>query len=276
MILTLDGKMYSWQHSYPAEATKEALTLGLQILHKNVTDNVISLKSREVPLWLGLRTFMIPNNLQHLDLELRFRKEPRRNQKSWKYFIFEIGSHIPAGSWRQHLQAMKQLKTLRLGLLPDAKYYTEYGWFADIAYVDDLLVNPSNTRDCCFFPQLEHLELLDGACRLDGLFTFLQKHQQTLKRLILNRTILPADYSLSSWNEVAAMCREAVPGLTYLRLTNLRPNLSNDNRDNEVGVKPMPKSWRLGLEDARTYEWTKGVASGTDKEIIGFKCPWDL
>ena len=268
--------MFGWRHEFPVEATKKALALGLEIILKNGTDNVISLKSRNVPLWMGLDTFMMPNNLQHLDLEMRVRKEPRRVQKRRKFFAFPSGSHIPGGSWRQHLQAMKQLKTLRLGLLPDAQYYAEYGGYADVAYVDDLLVNPSNTKDYCFFPRLARLELLDCACRLSGLLTFLQKHQQTLKQLILNRTILPADYSSSSWNGVAAICREAVPGLAYLRLTKLRPNRSNDNHDNEVDVKPMPKSWRLGLEDARTYKWTKGVGYGTGKEFIGTKCPWDL
>lgn len=267
--------MFSWQHKFPVEATKKALALGLQILLKNGTDNVVSLKSRNVPLWIGLQTFMMPNNLHHLDLEMRVRQEPRRIQKSRKFFIFEIGSHIPAGSWRQHLQAMKQLKTLRLGLLPDAKFYTTYGGNASLFYVDDLLVNPSNPKDHCFFPRLERLELFDCACRLSGLLAFLQNHQQILKQLVLNRTMLPPDYSSSSWNGVAAMCREAAPGLSYLRLTKLRPNRSNDNRNNEVGVKPITKSWSSCLEDARTYEWAKGGMNGTCEEFIGLKCPWD-
>ena len=274
-ILTVNGKMISWQHEFPVENMKQALALGLRIILVNVTTNVISLKSRDAPVWLGLQMFMIPSSLQHLDLEMRLGN--LGNFKSRK-FILKTGSHVPEKSWRRHLQVMKQLKTLRLGLLPDAKHYAAHDeGYSDFYYVDDLLVNPKHPTDHCFFSQLERLELSDCACRLNGLLAFVEKHQQILKQLILNRVILPPDYTSPAWNEVAAMCKEAVPGLAYLRLTKLvprHPTRLNNNRNNGVGVKPTPKEWALGLENARTYEWTKGGANGTDEEFIGYKCPW--
>ena len=275
-ILTVNGAMFSWQHEYPVEQRKQALALGLQIVLMNVTRNVISLKSRDAPVWLGLQTFMIPSNLQHLDFDLRVGRDLRQNTKSRK-FIFKIGTHLPARYWRQHLQVMKQLKTLRLGLLRDVKRYTVDGKEYSDVYVDDLLLSLKHPTDDCFFPRLERLELFDSFCQLNGLLAFVKNHQQTLKQLILNRIILPPDYSSPSWNEVAAMCKEAVPGLAYLRLTRLVthcPTGLNNNRNNAVGVKPTPKSWTSGQEDANTYEWIKGGANGTGKESIGFKCPW--
>ena len=277
-ILAVNGAMSSWQHEFPVEHTKQALALGLQIVLMNVTKNVISLKSRDAPVWLGLETFMIPSNLTHLDFEMRVGRDLRNNFKSRK-FILKTGTHLPAARpWRQHLQVMKQLKTLRLGLLQDVKHYPMDGQvYSNVYFVDDLLLSLKHPTDHCFFPRLERLELFDCACQLNGLLAFIKNHQQTLKQLILNRIILPPDYSSPSWNEVAAMCKEAVPGLAYLRLTRLVtccPTRLNNNGNNAVGVKPTPKGWTSALEDAMTYEWTKGGANGTDKESIGFKCPW--
>ena len=274
-ILSFKGELCSWRHEFPVEATKAALAIGLEIVLVNINKIIISLKSRDGPVFLGLQTLMVSNNLQHLHLEMRVGMRIHSRPRN---FISEVGSDSPARSWRQQLQALEQLKTLRLGVLPDAEYYTAYdGGCANVLYVDDLLVNPNNPKDHCYFPRLQRLELSDSACRLTGLLTFLEKHQQRLKQLSLNRIILPPGYSSSTWNEIAAMCREAMPDLAYLRLTKLVtrcPNRSNNNCNNGVGARPTSKDRRSCLEDAMTYERTKGGANGTDEEFIGFKCPW--
>ena len=272
-ILMDNGVMFLWQHKFPVEQTKEALRLGNHIVLSNITKNLVSLKSRDVLVWLGIQTFKILSNLQHLDLEMRVGRIPRHHSDSRK-IISKKGSHLAANFWPQGLQTMTQLKTLRLGLLQDDSTIKYHAGFR----VDDLLVNPQNLEVYCFFPRLERLELFDCTCRLDGLSTFFKKHQQTLKQLVLNRIILSPYYAPPSWNEVAATCKEAVPGLTYLRLTRLVTRHStpfNNNVDEGVGVKPTSKEgWRAGLDDAMTYEWTKGGANGTDMESIGLKCPW--
>ena len=241
-------------------------------------NNIFSLKSIDGPVWMGLQKSMIPNNLQHLHLEMRLGNQLTRVNFKLRDSTYERGSEFLPRTWRQHLQAMTQLKTIRLGVLPHAKKYTAYdGGYAFVLYVDDLLVNPNKPKDHCIFPRLQRLELSDSACRLTGLLTFLAEPQPRLKQLILDRIVLPPAYSSSSWNGVAAMCREAMPDLEYLRLTKLvrrSPNRSDDNRNNGVGVKPTSKGWRSDVEDAMTYEWTKGGADGTDEEFIGFKCPW--
>ena len=259
-ILMDNGVMILWQHRFPVEQTKEALRLGLQIVHSNITKDLVSLKSRDVPAWLGIQTFKIQSNLQHLNLEMRVGRIPGNRSNSLK-IISKKGS-------------MTQLKTLRLGVLQDDSALRYHVGFR----VDDLLVNPQNSKVYCFFPRLERLELFDCTCRLNGLSAFFKKHQHTLKQLILNRITLSPDYASPSWNEVAATCKEAVPGLTYLRLTRLvtrHSTLFNNNVDDGVGVKPTSKkSWRADMDDAMTYEWTKGGANGTDMESIGLRCPW--
>lgn len=147
--------------------------------------------------------------------------------------------------------------------------------------MDDLLVDPYDAEDRCFFPELESLELLDCALRLNNLLTIIRTHQQTLKKLILDRVTLFPSYNELYWREIGDMCKDAVPGLTYLRLTKLvtcRPksfnHFDNHSFDNGVDAEPTPEGWRSGLGDAMTYEWTKRGANGTGKEFVGFKCPW--
>ena len=90
----------------------------------------------------------------------------------------------------------------------DEKYY-------DVFHVDDLLVNFNDPEDYRLFPRLERLELFECTCRLNGLLTFIKQHRRTLKQLILNRITLHPYQSPALWNEIAAFCKEAVPGLAY-------------------------------------------------------------
>ena len=207
---------------------------------------------------------MIPVNLLHLDLEIR---------------VFYTHDTLPDFQhvlfWRHGLQDVKQLKSLRLGFFDGGSRSTEYeegypGGF----YIDDLLMSLDNATDDCFFPRLKSLELFDCPLRIQGLLGIAKRHQQTLRRLILSRTTLFPTYSAQNWCQIPEMCRDAAPGLTYLRLTKIVTSPPKHFNNAGVGAEPTPNGWTSGLEDAMTYEWTKGGIDGAGQEFIGSKCPW--
>lgn len=265
--LTVNDAMFTLQQAFLWEKTNEALGLGLYIALHNVKDNVISLNSRGTPAYSCSAMFRYAKNLEHLELDLRgnlrYYFEPRRTVDKKQRF-------------RRQLQLMKQLKTLRFGHSEHITVYDEV--YHEVHFhVDDLLGNPNHPEDCCHLPRLERLELSGCTCRLNGILTFIKHHQQTLRQLILNRVSLLPYQSSPFWNDIAALCKEAVPGLTYLRFTRLvacPPNPSDSNGNNRVGVKPTPTGCRSSLEDAVTYEWMRGGAYGRDEEVVGFRCPW--
>ena len=92
----------------------------------------------------------------------------------------------------------------------------------------------------------------------------------------LSFALAPELYS-QDWSEVANLCKDAVPDLTYLRLSKLVVGRSKrfdyDHRDG-INAEPTPMGWRSILEDVIFYEWTKGVVNGIDQEFIGSRCPW--
>ena len=146
-------------------------------------------------------------------------------------------------------------------------------------HVDGLLIDSDKVDDDCIFPKLKSLVLSNSAVRIRRLLAFIKTHQKTLRKLALTRlSFAPAPelYSLD-WSEVANLCKDAVPGLTYLRLSKLvtgLPKRFDYDLRNGIDAEPTPMGWRSGLEDVMSYEWTKGVANGIDQEFIGSKCPW--
>ena len=220
---------------------------------------------------------MIPVNLQHLDLEI---SAGRDQTWSFLYLSHDTEEQPTTRSprrWRQHLRRMKQLKTLRLRNLCGGGRCTEYEkGYSRVFPFNDLFPNRNDEEDCCYFPDLKSLEFVDCTLRLPGLLAIIGTHKQTLKDLTLSRVTLFPSYSKPYWCKVGDMCKDAVPGLTYLRLTKLvtcHPKRFDYAYVNGANAKPIPQGWTSGLEDAMTYEWKKGL-NGTGKEFIGFKCPW--
>lgn len=73
--------------------------------------------------------------------------------------------------------------------------------------MDDLFIDPYNAEDRCFFSELSSLELLDCALKLKALLTIIEKHQQTLKKLILDPVTLFQSYNEPYWRETGACCK---------------------------------------------------------------------
>lgn len=256
----------------------QALNFGFEMVLNSATDTITSLKLKDTLVWMNLGTATVPVSLQHLDLEMNTGREGTRGS-DWTTYSGKQHLMKSVRLWGRRLRGLKQLKTLRLRLMHGGGRCTEYEKETSrVAQMDDLFIDPNNAEDRFFLPELQSLELLDCALRLKPLLTIIGAHQQTLKKLTLDRVTLFPNHREPYWREIGVMCKDAVPGLTYLRLTKLvtcRPRRFNDRHfNNRVGAEPTPEGWRSGLDDAMTYEWRKGGANGTGKEFIGFKCPW--
>ncbi len=263
----------------------QAFTKSLHIILNNSTKTLTSLKLRNMQLsfYDDPEAAMIPDFLQHLDLDLRTRS-PGISLTSHEQYHREpesIEERARLGTvWRQILRRLRQLETLRLGFHCGGGRATEYQeGFRSQFEVDDLLVDSDEVDGHYIFPKLKSLVLSNSAVRIRRLLAFIKAHQQELKKLSLNRlSIAPAPELYSQdWSEVANLCKDAVPGLTYLRLSKLvtgPPKRFNYDHNNGINAEPTPIGWRSGLEDAMIYEWTKGGPNGIDQEFIGSKCPW--
>lgn len=259
-------------------------TIASKIVLNNATKTIDSLKVRDISFDETPRA-MFPGYLQHLDLELRPRVCENDDFFSWKFNLettSEEGQVNPSALWRQCLRRLKQLQSLRLGLLGGGGRATEYEEEQYHAYqpfyIDDLLADPDNAEDNCFFPKLKSLELFDCTLRMHGLLKLAGKHQQSLSKLILNRVTFAPKYS-RSWRDIADTCKSTLPGLTYLRLTKVitsPPKRFQYRHPRQyLDGKVRPEGWRSGLDDHMSYEWTRGVTNGAGQELIGSKCPWD-
>ena len=255
------------------------------IVLNNATKTINSLKLRDISFNETPSAAMIPGYLQHLDLELRICIYGQFGFSAWDLRLetaSEEGQVNPSTLWRQCLRRLKQLQTLRLGLLGGGGRATEYEEEQDHVhqpfYVDDLLADLDNAKDDCFFPKLKSLELFDCTLQTSGLIKVAEKHRKTLRKLILTRVTFAPKYS-SSWCDIADMCKGALPGLTYFRLTKVvtSPPKRFQNRYalQYLDDKVRPEGWRSGLDDQMTYEWTRGDTNGAGQELIGSKCPWN-
>ena len=264
---------------------RQRVTKSHHIILNNMTKTLTSLKLRDIHLGFSdtLEATMIPESLQHLDLDLRTRRFRRdlRDLNSDTVSILDLQNEPKlVAVWRQNLQRLRQLETLCLGLHCGGGRTTEYKEGLGSQFlIDDLLIDSDNVDDHYVFPKLRSLVLSNSAVRIHRLLAFIKAHQKTLKRLTLTRLsfALPPELHSQGWSEVANLCKDAVPGLTYLRLSKLvtgRPKRFDHDHGNGINAKRTPLGWRSGLGDDMTYEWTKGVANGIDREFIGSKCPW--
>ena len=127
----------------------------------------------------------------------------------------------------------------------------------------DLLIDSDKVDDDNIFPKLKSLVLSNSAVRPRRLLAFIKTHQKTLKKLALTRpSFAPAPELYSQdWSEVASLCKDAVPGLTYLHLSKLvtgRTERFDYDHRNGINTEPTRMGWGCGLEYSMTYECTKG------------------
>lgn len=93
----------------PTMANDQSYTLGhgVSYLMTSLTNNITSLKLREVPLENWLYHWRIPNQLKHLDIELTIGQE-FGNLKD------PVQTRFAVQDWRKQFNGLKRLKTLRL------------------------------------------------------------------------------------------------------------------------------------------------------------------
>lgn len=276
-----------YSSNYPPQCFSDHLASvrGAKILFCNAIQTITSLKIRSMPFYSKLGVVMVSQNLRCLNLEI-LRLSRRGTEIDDQERTLKDSDLPMTAVWRRYLYRLRQLETLRLGFLYGGRRDTEYlDNFYAIYHLDELLIDPDNMDDCCLLPKLKRLELFDSTVRLANLLRVIANHRETLKALTLTRITFELEESLRYWCEIARMCKEAAPGLTYLRLVKLVTGppkryvhdpegslFHGPNADSDL--KPTPEGWRSGLEDAMTYEWQKGTANGTDREFIGIKCPW--
>lgn len=259
----------------PEEAQTLALAKGVRgmISHmpETIASLITSLKLREALLF---DTFAIsfPKHLQHLDLEIRIRLAGEDRFLPFDY----------AYQWRWMLETLSELKSLRLAFACGGGHYADeehsdgHSWMdSDTFYIDDLLIDPSDSAGPFFFSRLRSLRLVNCSLRVQGLQTIAMRHSATLKELELSRVTFDPLYCVGSWSEIGAMCHEALPNLTHLRLAKLITHSPITRFEGKPETMTMPNRWNRGLEGATSYEWIRnGRGSGADLEIIGPKCPW--
>lgn len=174
--------------------------------------------------------------------------------------------------WRQNLRRLRQLEILRLGC--GGRRAIEYkGMSRSQFHIDDLFIDSDRKADDYIISKSKIFVLSNSAVRIRRLLAFIKSHQKTLQRLALTRLSLAPALELYSqdWSDIANLCKDAVPGLTYLRVSKLvtgRPKRFDYGHHNDIDAEPRPLGWRSGLADAMSYEWTKGVANGIDQESI--------
>ena len=126
--------------------------------------------------------------------------------------------------WRQNLRRLRRLETLCFGLHCGAGRAFEYKGMSRSQFrVDDLLIDSDKVDDDCIFPKLKSLVLSSSAVQIRRLLAFIQTHHKTLKKLATTRlsfALVPELHS-QDWSEVVSLCKDAVPRLTYLRLSKL-------------------------------------------------------
>ncbi|KAL9133470.1 MAG: hypothetical protein Q9175_005343, partial [Cornicularia normoerica] len=187
----------------------DTLAKGVSYLMTSLSDNITSLKLREVPFENWLYHWRIPDQIVHLDIELRIGQESGV-LKDPAQTCFAVQD------WRKHFAALKRLKTLRLRLSSEGLHPNENEWFdmgGPKLYIDDLLtgnelsehrleaainelgyrrregISEAGVINNCTFPQLESLTLIDCPLRGDGLLYLAAMHQQTLQTLELHRVV---------------------------------------------------------------------------------------
>ncbi|CAD6582497.1 MAG: hypothetical protein ASARMPRED_000985 [Alectoria sarmentosa] len=284
-LFTDDG--ISLQMHYEALGLLEppAFLYGFKTVLKSVAETLTSLKMRDVQWHKFPEIAMIPENIQRLDLEIRILEQRKgylpRPLVPGSVEQAKRNAVERAALWRRSLRRLRQLENLSLGFHYGGGRATDYETGkAYPVHIDDLLIDPKNMNHNSFFPKLKSLELFDCALRIPGLLSVAENHQKTLRELKLSRVTFAPEDSARYWCEIGDMCKNALPGLRYLRLVKLvtcRPKRFNSYKpryNRGVEMEPTPTTWRSGLEDAMRYEWVKGDVSGAVQEFVGALCPW--
>ena len=173
----------------------QAFTKSLHIILNSRNKNLTSLKLGEMQLSFYdiPEAAMIPECLQHLDLDLRTQRFGM--ELAWfeeNYLESDLKEEVKLVTvWRQNLRRLKHLETLHLGFNCGGGRATEYeGASQSQFHIDDLLIDSDKTDDDYVFPKLKSLVLSNSAVRIRHLLAFIKTHQKTLKKLVLKRLSL--------------------------------------------------------------------------------------
>lgn len=274
----------SWYFPTVAYDQGETLSAGASYLMTSLTNNITSLKLREVAFQNRLYHWRIPDQVRCLDIELR-------NGQDWGVLKDPMNTCFAVQDWRKQFAALKRLKTLRLCLSTVGLHPNEDEWFrmdGPVLYMDDLLTGTELSEDrlqtpideleyrkqegiseagvinACNFPRLESLTLINCALREDGLLYLFAMHQQTLQNLALHRVVFDAAPDQISPIGVAIKCNEYLPDSTHLALSKIdlydpKSGFSDRNvREWVAAVYPRDKEEGGGSDGLVRYAWDLG------------------
>ena len=272
--------------NFPTATNDQSDTLGrgVSYLMTSLTISITSLKLREVPFENWLYHWRIPDQVVHLDIELRISQEIGTLEDP-------VQTCFAVQDWRKQFTALKRLKTLRLSLSCEGLYPNEDEWFemgGPHLYFDNLLTGPELSVDrleaatCelerrkhkgiseagvindCTFPRLESLSLINCPLREEGLLYLAVMHQRTLRSIQLHRVVFDATPGQMPVKELAKL-RNYLPNLTHLVLSKI------DLYDPDRGHFDLDLEMRE--EVASVYRWDKGDGGGDDGLV---RYAWDL
>ena len=245
----------------------DAFTEGFKLIVRDLPDSITSLKLRNVALSQPYPSDDqgLSATLQHLDLELRI-------PEGWDNESKPYGSAF-VEAWRRNLIHLVRLKTLRLSFEDGQGRATGYNSCVEPKYINDLLIDPTDDGKFIVFPHLRSLALTNCSLGICEFLAFAAARSPTLKELELSRVTFDPSYCPSSWSEIAATCKNALPNLTYLRLAKLITHFAR-RTDAPVEEDAAPERWNRGLEAETAYEWCKRI-HGPDVEVKGSKCSWE-
>lgn len=212
---------------------ERSLTRSFRLISTSLTHSINSLKLHNISGFPeasykpcdGGQTFPA---LQHLDLgisaDILFQKRRHWTRSSISYF--------------------KHLRTLRIEWETDCE---------DHFYIDELFIAYGDNSNVTKFPHLKSLTLVKFWLSHHAFLAIAASHASTLKELELIQVTLDSSCWPKSWSEMDALCKNALPSLTYLRLAQLISYTADSPPETRVEVP----------EAATTYEWTKGIHGAT-------------
>lgn len=267
----------------PAYDQSETLSAGVSYLMTSLANNITSLRLREVPFQNWLYHWRIPEQVKHLEIELKIGQD-------WGVLRDPVHMCFAVQDWRKQFATLKHLRTLRLSLSTGGLHPNEDEWFGmggPVLYMDDLLTGTELSEDrletlideleyrkqegtseagvinACTSPHLGSLTLINCPLREDGLLYLSAMHQQTLQNLELHRAVFPGAPGQVAVTGVATKCIEYLPNLTHLALS-------------KIGLYDPDgifSDWNVGEEVAAVYRWAREEGSGSEDLV---RYAWDL